>query len=263
MKKIYRKISEESSANINDVGSSIGPSLKKLRNLSGFTQAEMASKLNVQQSAISRIENADEHQISSIKKYVEALGAQFRIDASFSLDSELSVNIKGNFDGNDKDKNQPIFSILGDDPFPNKRDVVLSIKPHYTDKIMEGLKTVELRRRFPVSAPQGTLAYIYSTSPVMAMVAMAEIQDVLKLPIEKIWQDFSKSAFIERDKFDRYFDGIKEGYALKFINVRAFHRPLNLSELRSKFGFEPPQSYLYAKHNLRKALNNEQAIVSN
>ncbi|MEO0917610.1 MAG: Cro/Cl family transcriptional regulator, partial [Pseudomonadota bacterium] len=35
-----------------------------------------------------------------------------------------------------------------------------------------------------------------------------------------------------------------------------------LSELREKFGFEPPQSFLYAKHNLRKALQDEPAIVS-
>ncbi len=262
MKKLSGKIIEVRPANTNDVGFSIGPSLKELRNLAGITQAEMASRLDVQQSSISKIEGAGDHQVSSIRKYVEALGAQLQIDASFSLNSELSIKIRDAFDGDGKDENQLVFPIFRDDPFPNKRDVVLSIKPHYTDKIIQGLKTVELRRRFPVSAPQGTLAYIYSTSPVMAMVGMAEIQDVLKLPIEEIWQEFSENAFIERDQFDRYFAGVEEGYALKFTNVRAFQRPMHLSELRVKFGFEPPQSYLYAKHNLRKALRNEQAIVS-
>ena len=262
MKKLSGKIIEVRPANTDGDGLSIGSSLKRLRGISGITQEEMANRLNVQQSTISKIEGAGDHQISSVRKYVEALGAQLQIDASFPLHSELSFKIRDAFDQEGQDENQLVFPLFRDDPFPKTRDVVLSIKPYYTDKIFQGLKTVELRRRFPVSAPKGTLAYIYSTSPVRAMVGMAEIQDVLKLPVEKIWHDFSENAFIERQKFDQYFEGISEGYALKFANVRLFQRRLHLSELRVKYGFEPPQSYLYVKHNLRKALRDEQAIVS-
>ena len=58
---------------------------------------------------------------------------------------------------------------IDDEPSKHQRDVVLSIKPVYSEKILNGSKTVKLRRRFPVSAPNGTLAYIYSTSPVKAI----------------------------------------------------------------------------------------------
>ena len=144
-----------------------------------------------------------------------------------------------------------------------QRDVVLSIKPVYSEKILGGSKTVELRRRFPVSAPNGASAYIYSTSPVKAMVGIAAIGDILKLPTEKIWTEFGSTASVERDEFDQYFEGLNHGFALLFEEVKKFSRPLPLSELREKFGFEPPQSFLYAKQDLRKALQDEPAIVSN
>ena len=51
----------------------------------------------------------------------------------------------------------------------------MSIRPKYSGRIMAGEKTVELRRRFPASAPKGTIAYIYSTSPERAMVGVADI----------------------------------------------------------------------------------------
>ena len=94
------------------------------------------------------------------------------------------------------------------------------------------------------------------------MVGTASIRDVLKLPVEQIWTEFENKAFIERPHFDKYFDGLDHGFALVFDEVKAFSRPLPLNELREKFGFEPPQSFLYAKRDLRKALQHEPAIVS-
>ena len=142
------------------------------------------------------------------------------------------------------------------------RDVVLSIKPVYSEKILSGRKTVELRRRFPLANPIGALAYIYSTSPVKAIVGSASISNVRKLPLEEIWSEFQSTAFIERDQFEKYFDKRDHGFALVLDHVRAFQRPFPLSELRERFGFEPPQSFLYAKHDLRRALEDDSAILS-
>ncbi len=145
----------------------------------------------------------------------------------------------------------------------SRRDVVLSIKPAYSAMILEGRKTVELRRRFPMSAPCGAVAYIYATSPTRAMVGAAEIREILKLPIERIWAEFEASMSTDRDSFERYFEGLSEGFVLLFDEVKTFSRPLPLSELHEKFGFRPPQSFLYAKPDLRRALRDEPAIVSN
>ncbi len=241
----------------------IGHALRRLRTMSGLTQSEMALRLDVQQGAISKIERGGDALLSTISKYIEALGAQLKLDATFSSDSPLAANIQDAFDIECGDDNQLLLPLLGDNPFRAQRDVVLSIKPQYSKKILEGFKTVELRRRFPVSAPKGTIAYIYSTSPVRAMVGVAEIKGVLKLSVSQIWERFEDVACIQRADFDKYFDGVDHGFALVFSEVRAFSTPLPLTVLREKFGFEPPQSFLYAKHNLRKALQNEPAIVSN
>lgn len=161
-----------------------------------------------------------------------------------------------------QDENQLVFPIFGDDLFRPARDVVLSVRPLYSDKIFKGIKTVELRRRFPVAAPRGITAYIYSTSPVRAMVGSTEIQDVIKLPVADIWRKYGKMAQIDRSDFDEYFSGLKDGFALKIAKARSFTRPIDLSELRERFGFEPPQSFLYATPILRSALQDAYSDVS-
>lgn len=262
MGKLSGKVIKASFVKDGDGVEDVGPPLKRLRLFSGLTQKEMAGRLNVQQAAISKIEKGSDTHVSTIRKYVEALGASLQIGAAFSADAPLAIHIRDAFDVEFENDDQLVLPILGDEPFRPQRDVVLSIRPQYSEKILEGLKTVELRRRFPVSAPSGTIAYIYSTSPERAMVGSATIKDVLKLPVDQIWKEFQETAFIKKGDFDKYFEGLDCGFALLFENVRPFSRPIPLAELREHFGFEPPQSFLYAKHNLRKALKDESTVVS-
>ena len=154
--------------------------------------------------------------------------------------------------------------LPGSDPVnpPSFRAVILSIRPQHTSRIMAGEKTVELRRRFPVSLPKGTIAYIYSTSPEQAMVGHAGIGGVRQLDVEEIWQRHADAACVEREDFDRYFDGLDRGFAIEFENARRFGKPLSLSFLRERFEFKPPQSFLYAKQDLRTMLLGERSIAS-
>ncbi|MYD92536.1 MAG: hypothetical protein F4Y02_02345 [Chloroflexi bacterium] len=124
-----------------------------------------------------------------------------------------------------------------------------------------GCKTVELRRRFPVSDPGGAIAYIYSTSPVSAIVGCVEIQKVVRLSLSGIWRKYNQRAFIEKEEFDRYFAGLEEGLVLEFVNVRPLPRAVHLKELRERFGFRPPQSFVYTKPNLRRMLQREYSAV--
>jgi len=263
MGKLAGKIIEASKAASAQDAHAEGVDLRRLRLLSGLTQAEMAVRLEVQQAAVSKMEKGGEVYLSTVRRYVEALGASLRVDAVFPADARLVLRIKDAFDVEYGSDDQLVLPLIGDEPFRSQRDVVLSIKPQYSEKILQGKKTVELRRRFPVSAPSGTVAYIYSTTPVRAMVGFAEIKNVLKLPIAEIWAEFEDSAYIEQIDFDNYFSGVEYGYALLFEEVKSFARPIPLDELRERFGFEAPQSYLYASQDLRRALRNEAAGVSN
>jgi predicted transcriptional regulator/DNA-binding XRE family transcriptional regulator len=236
-----------------DAGRVVGQSLKSLREAAGLTQCQMAQRLNVGQAAISKIEHRGDVQISSLQRYVEALGAKLRIDAVFPVDTDFLSNFAyaSNYQASIED--QYVLPLFAEESAPTKRDVALSINPEYVKKILEGRKTVELRRRFPTT-PKGTTAYIYCTSPVQAMVGSAEITEVVKLNIPDLWRYYANAALIKRRDFDTYFQGLEEGFALKIASVRPLSRPLNLVELRERFGFKAPQSFLYAKPNLQRAL---------
>src|SRR5579863_10569 len=121
---------------------------------------------------------------------------------------------------------------------------VLSIRPTYVERILGGLKTIELRRRFPRPAPNST-ALIYSTSPVQAIVGRMVIQEVSQLPLRALWRRFARVAAVTREEFDRYFAGVEAGCALHLTEVCAFEAPMHLAELERHFEFSPPQSYCY------------------
>lgn len=244
----------------NDTGHVIGQSLRKLREAAGVKAKEMATRLKLSLAAITDIENNGDVAVRLLQRYVEALGATLSIEAAFpaSLSTASQFNLPLDTLGGG---HQLVFPIFGNDAPPAK-DVILSIHPQYTSKIMEGIKTVELRRRFPLTAAPGTVVYIYSTSPIRALVARAEIADVNKLPVAQIWKQFAKTAVVARKDFDAYFSGLAEGFALQFANVQALPRPLALSELRERFGFQPPQSFTYASPMLKKALRDEFSSVS-
>lgn len=263
MLKLNGKIIRATPGKNGDFGRIVGQSLRRLRELAGLTQTDLATRLAIGQAAISKIENRGDVQISSLKKYVEALGATLRIDAAFDARAQTTARLEGAFDLEVSDEDQLLFPIFSDEIFRPKRDVVLSVRPHYSNKIFEGKKTVELRRRFPVLAPRGTIAYIYSTSPVRALMGSTEIDRVIKLPVPEIWKKFGKTAQITRADFDNYFSGMQQGFALKISNARSFSRPINLTELRDRFNFEPPQSFLYATSVFRTALQDEYSVVSN
>lgn len=260
MAKANDKIIDAICARESDIGRVVGDSLKDLREAIGLTQQELALRLGVGQASISKIEHRADVQISTLERYIDALGGELRLGASFDLKNNAIYRILPEFCAGDD--NQLLLPIFGDERLSESRDIVLSIHPSYSKKIMDGQKTIELRRRFPVSTSSGTLAYIYSTTPDCAIVGCAQIRDVAKLPVKTIWKQYASRAFINKGDFDAYFSGVTEGVALEFINPRRFTRPIELDELRRRCDFRPPQSFFYVKPDLRKALQDECSSVS-
>jgi len=56
--------------------------LRALREAAGITQEELADKVAVDQSQISRLERQGDARVSLIKRYVEALGGELQIVAT-------------------------------------------------------------------------------------------------------------------------------------------------------------------------------------
>src|SRR4051794_24253636 len=126
-----------------------------------------------------------------------------------------------------------------------RRDVLVSIRPFYASRILDGRKTVELRRRFPEVGTIGATAIIYSSSPVRAIVGCARIKHVLKLPISRLWKEHGADACISKNEFDAYFTGLEYGFAILLESVKSLKQRLTATDLEDEFGIVPPQSYRY------------------
>lgn len=68
--------------------------LNELREAFSLTQGELASKLNVKQPAISRLEQRSDMYISHLREVIEAMGGELEITARFK-DNQVKIT---NFD---------------------------------------------------------------------------------------------------------------------------------------------------------------------
>lgn len=58
--------------------------LRQLRDTAGITQVEMAGKLKVAQSRLSQLEGGEaDNRLSTLRRYVEALGGEVKVQAVF------------------------------------------------------------------------------------------------------------------------------------------------------------------------------------
>ncbi len=67
--------------------------LYHLRHAEAVSQAELAGRLDVTQGAISKFEHADDVRVSTLRQYLEALGARLELVAVFDDDQERRVPI--------------------------------------------------------------------------------------------------------------------------------------------------------------------------
>jgi predicted transcriptional regulator len=143
-----------------------------------------------------------------------------------------------------------------------RRDVLVSIRPYYASKLLDGKKTVELRRKFPEVGVIGVTALIYSSSPVRAIVGYARIKQVLKLPVSKLWREHGATACISKGEFDAYFSGLRDGFAIVFEGVQALKKQFTAADLEAQFGIVPPQSYRYVGEDCVALISDEQHQTS-
>lgn len=137
------------------------------------------------------------------------------------------------------------------------RNFLMSIHPEYAGQIVAGKKTVELRRRFIETPTATSRLFIYSTKPVGAVIGCATIAAVQKLTVPQIWKKFGKAACISKADFDRYFFKREVGYAIHLGTVTRFCTPVLAERLRQRFGFSPPQSFIYVREELARLLEHE------
>lgn len=126
--------------------------------------------------------------------------------------------------------------------------ILLSIKPEYAERILDGTKRFEFRKRVHTDERVHTVV-IYATMPVGKVVGEFSIEDVHAETPKKLWDKTKAASGITRSFFSEYFKNRDVGYAIEVKKVTRYAKPKSLNE------FLPsgvaPQSYAYITNSPR------------
>lgn len=121
----------------------------------------------------------------------------------------------------------------------------MSIRPRFAQSILDGTKTVELRRRAPNLEPGDTVV-VYETSPTKAIVGWATVENVETTTPAALWHRVHGKAGVSRREYDAYFAGAPSASAIHLSRVFALRTPIVLDDIRVRWPWlRPPQSYRY------------------
>jgi len=127
-------------------------------------------------------------------------------------------------------------------------DLVFSIRPTYAERIINGSKRVEVRRRFS-NKWKGATALLYASSPSRHFVGEATIGEVITKSPEVIWSEWKDEIGCSYHEFTSYCNGASEVSAIIFKVVRAFKYPIPQVQMEHLVQQElkAPQSFLQVK----------------
>ena len=132
--------------------------------------------------------------------------------------------------------------------------LLISIKPKYVEMIFNGIKTIELRRKYP-KAKNGTIVVIYASSPTKAIIGIGVVDEVVSDHPQSLWRSVRHNAGVTLQEFKNYFEDSSTGVGIHLKEINRLTRPLNLSQLREVWPkFHPPQGYHYLSQDSYAAL---------
>jgi len=119
--------------------------------------------------------------------------------------------------------------------------VLLSIKPEFAFRILEGTKQYEYRRVIFRRKDVKTIV-VYASDPVKKVVGEFEIEEVLCEDPRVLWLKTRDKAGMTKERFLRYFGNRQRGYAIKVKAAKTYQPSVPLTELMVS---SPPQSFTY------------------
>jgi predicted transcriptional regulator len=128
--------------------------------------------------------------------------------------------------------------------------LLLSIQPQYSRQILNGTKTVELRRRFSTKWEK-SLVNLYESRPTQGIVGEAVIDKVHHLHVSDICKRFGSQIGCSTEQLLKYAEGVNKLYALELTNVRPYRDTVSIGWIESLLSesLNPPQSYLTLEEN--------------
>ena len=118
--------------------------------------------------------------------------------------------------------------------------ILLSIKPEYANKIFDGQKHYEYRKRIPKKDVSKIV--VYSSAPEQAVIGEIKVIKTLKMKPTKLWNSTKANAGISRSKYRKYFSGCTMAYAFVIGSFEKYPTSKSLADYNIQ---SAPQSFVY------------------
>lgn len=118
--------------------------------------------------------------------------------------------------------------------------ILLSIKPEYANKIFDGQKRYEYRKRIPKKEVSKII--VYSSAPEQAVIGEIEVIKTLKMKPTPLWNSTKANAGISRSKYRKYFSGCTMAYAFVIGSFEKYPTSKSLADYNIQ---SAPQSFVY------------------
>lgn len=119
--------------------------------------------------------------------------------------------------------------------------ILMPINPEYVDEILAGRKKYEYRK---IKAKRSNVnkMIIYSTSPIMKVVAEVDIKEILEEDPETLWKITQDESGISKDFYNKYYKNKSIAIAYKLGTIKIYDKPKDLKDIGINY---VPQSFVY------------------
>ena len=125
------------------------------------------------------------------------------------------------------------------------KTIILSIHPKHIEKILSGEKRYEYRKRIPQDI---NYIIVYATAPTKKVVALIEVDLVLKNTPQNIWDVTQNESGVSYDFLMNYFKEVSTAYAIKFLNIYKLPNPIDVTLINGVR--RAPQAYQYVNTSI-------------
>jgi predicted transcriptional regulator len=138
------------------------------------------------------------------------------------------------------------FSVGG---YSSSNRLLISMRPEYAERVFEGKKQVEIRRKFSEKWV-GSKVVVYGTQPVAALMGEVTVSGVTPGSPSSIWERFGGRAGCSHEEFAEYVGNAPQVYAIELNDATPYLCPLSTYEIARMINVDelrPPQSFLELK----------------
>ena len=178
------------------------------------------------------------------KVHVFTFSAFTKLDAEISCRQIKKVVPKFNPISPFRIKAEQALTLLNDGYICPTNEILISINPKFSRKILNGTKKVEFRKK-TLPQPPGTRMWIYSTDPDKGIVGFGFLNKTIPGTPENIWEKYADISGMNKNDFFAYYKGTNIAYAHEIIGVKELRKKITLIEMReANCNFQnPPQSF--------------------